>query len=285
MTKESESNFQNYFTKYAEEWSSSAHDGTYGYYPLGKIRLDKALSLISDNCLNGSEAIDFGSGPGLFARSLADIGFRVTGVDFSESMVERAKQNSGINTNVTFVHSEWETFSKGVTSESHDLVTALGFIYYLKDIESFASEVSRVLRPGGHFVVSFRNAEFSRAANLFEAQLKHYSLDNENLRRHFMESLIFGLQEGIQKIDTLDNMPQLTLPRHTEPEVTQNFAKLGLKKIETVGLHPHLLHPSLDNDQMIKLGDILSLPLDLVDGAPLNWFSHFITIFQKSPNS
>jgi ubiquinone/menaquinone biosynthesis C-methylase UbiE len=285
MKRDQKMNFLNYFTEYAEEWTSSAHDGTYGYYPLAKRRLEKAISLIRLNCLDKGNAIDFGSGPGIFAKSLAEIGFNVTGVDFSSSMVEQAREKYGATPNLEFLHTDWNSFSTSCEANSQDLVTALGFIYYLDEIDSFISEVFRVLRPGGHLVVSFRNADFSRAANLFEEQLSTYSLSDENIRRHFLESLIYGLQEGIQNIDQLNNIPQLTLPRHLESEVIKHFAAMGLTKVETVGLHPHLLHPALDKDQMTGLGDVLSLPLDLISDAPLNWFSHFITIFQKLPSS
>jgi SAM-dependent methyltransferase len=285
MKKNEDSNFQEYFTQYATEWTTSAHDGTYGYYPLANKRKEKAIALIEEFSDNRGNAVDFGSGPGLFAQSLSEIGFNVTGIDFSTAMVEHAIQNSTTNPKVSFIHSDWMSFSKNVDSNSLDLVSALGFIYYLEDISVFASEMFRVLRPGCHFVVSFRNAGFSRSLDLFEEQLAHYSLQEEISRRFFLESLILGMSNGIPRIDGLKNMPQLTLPRHLETDVTDLFATVGLKKIKSVGLHPHLLHPGLNNDEMVGLGDILSLPLDAVPDAPLNWFSHFVTIFEKSPNS
>ena len=68
--------------------------------------------------------------------------------------------------------------------------------------------------------------------------------------------------------------------QYVEPDVMDLFVTVGLKKVKSVGLYP-----GLNNDEMVGLGDILSLPLDVVPDAPLQWFSHFITIFEKSPNS
>jgi 2-polyprenyl-3-methyl-5-hydroxy-6-metoxy-1,4-benzoquinol methylase len=184
-------NYEEYFTKYSTIWTEASHNGASGYYPLANKRSEKALTLIREFGTLSGTAIDFGSGPGIFANELANHGYTVTGVDFSESMIElAASYTASENNEIDFVHSNWAEYSKGIKSRSIDLITALGFIYYLDDYLKFAEEVSRMLKPGGIFVVSFRNSEFNRSEDRF-AEQKQYLQQMDPMRiPEFIEFLI-----------------------------------------------------------------------------------------------
>ena len=275
-------NYEEYFTKYSTIWTEASHNGASGYYPLANKRSEKALTLIREFGTLSGTAIDFGSGPGIFANELANHGYTVTGVDFSESMIElAASYTASENNEIDFVHSNWAEYSKGIKSRSIDLITALGFIYYLDDYLKFAREVSRMLKPGGLFVVSFRNSEFDRSEDRFAEQKQYFQQIDSIQIPGFIEFLINALT--IKPLVTNDSLvPQIVLPRHSEESITADFMAVGLSKVKSVGIHPRTLHPNLDDDQFANLGDSLAVFLDEIDGAPLNWFSHFLVVFKKS---
>ena len=81
------------------------------------------------------------------------MGAKVTGVDFSEKAIERARELAKLtNVDTQFILSDVYSL-KDVLKESFDIVfTSYGTIGWLPDINRWASIVSYFLRPGGHFV-------------------------------------------------------------------------------------------------------------------------------------
>jgi len=105
----------------------------------------------------GDTVLDLGSGAGLDAflasREVGDTG-RVIGVDMTEDMVQRARDNAiehGFS-NVEFRLGDIEALP--VDDGSVDLVISNCVINLAPDKERVFSEVFRVLRPGGRMVVS-----------------------------------------------------------------------------------------------------------------------------------
>jgi SAM-dependent methyltransferase len=91
---------------------------------------------------------------GLDTLSLARMGARVTGVDFSEPAVALARKlaaEAGIE--ARFVQSNVYRLTR-VLHEQFDVVfTSHGVLTWLPDIPEWARVVSRFLRPGGTFVI------------------------------------------------------------------------------------------------------------------------------------
>lgn len=86
--------------------------------------------------------------------SLARLGARVTGVDFSERAVALARELAGeLGIEARFVQSDVYELTR-VLHEQFDLVfTSHGALCWLPDISGWARVVARFLRPGGTFVV------------------------------------------------------------------------------------------------------------------------------------
>lgn len=101
--------------------------------------------------VTGLRALDLGCGTGRHALWLASHGAKVTAVDFSEGMLNEARQKPGAET---------------ITFRAHDLHTPLPFgpefdlvvsglvLEHLRELDPFFVEVRRVLKPGGRAVVS-----------------------------------------------------------------------------------------------------------------------------------
>jgi ubiquinone/menaquinone biosynthesis C-methylase UbiE len=99
-----------------------------------------------------SDALDVGCGTGLSTRALRRIARRVVGVDISAEMLAQAPRLDGI----TYLVGAGEALP--VPDASFDLLTIASAFHWL-DRERFLSEVRRVLRPTGAFIVyveSFR---------------------------------------------------------------------------------------------------------------------------------
>lgn len=56
--------------------------------------IDKTINWIKENVPQGSSIIDLGCGPGLYAERLTKLGYKITGVDISESSIEYARKSA-----------------------------------------------------------------------------------------------------------------------------------------------------------------------------------------------
>lgn len=114
---------------------------------LEEPRLRRAVGAV-----RGLDVLDLGCGTGRHALWLARRGARVTGVDFSEGMLGRARRKRGA-AKVRFVVHDLHRrlpFPDG----AFDLLVSGLVLEHLGDLGRFFGEARRVLRPGGRAVVS-----------------------------------------------------------------------------------------------------------------------------------
>ena len=97
------------------------------------------------------EILDVGTGPGFFAINLALAGHSVTGVDVTEEMLCRARENAaayGAAPRFLCQSGDALPFADG----SFDLVISRNVLWNLERPEQALAEWCRVLRPGGRLV-------------------------------------------------------------------------------------------------------------------------------------
>jgi arsenite methyltransferase len=105
----------------------------------------------------GDTVIDLGSGAGndaFIARRIVGEKGKVIGIDFTETMIARARENAekvGFN-NVEFRFGDIE--SMPVTSNKADVIVSNCVLNLVPNKHKVFSEVYRVLKPGGHFSIS-----------------------------------------------------------------------------------------------------------------------------------
>lgn len=105
----------------------------------------------------GDVCVDLGSGRGTDVLRLAEqVGptGHAWGIDLTEAMLEKARKSAqklGV-TNATFLHSTLERLE--LPNESADWVFSNCVLNHAEDKLAVWQEISRVLKPGGHFVVS-----------------------------------------------------------------------------------------------------------------------------------
>ena len=105
----------------------------------------------------GDTVVDLGSGAGndcfVARQEIGETG-RVIGVDFSPSMVQKARENAvkvGF-ANVEFIHGDIENLP--LEDETADVVVSNCVLNLVPDKKKAFSETWRILKPGGHFSIS-----------------------------------------------------------------------------------------------------------------------------------
>lgn len=121
--------------------------------------------------------LDVGTGPGFFAIILAEMGYQVTAVDYTASMLEEAGRNAGAMAGkIDFRQMNAEELS--FEDHSFDVLVTRNVTWNLHDPEKAYSHWTRVLAPGG-LLLNF-DANWYRYLWDEEAKLGH-SRDRENL--------------------------------------------------------------------------------------------------------
>ncbi|TVQ05218.1 MAG: methyltransferase domain-containing protein [Balneolaceae bacterium] len=105
----------------------------------------------------GDTVVDLGSGAGndcFVARQITGESGRVIGVDFSPSMVQKARENAAKVgfTNVEFVQGDIEEMP--LEDEIADVVVSNCVLNLVPDKMKAFTETYRILKPGGHFSIS-----------------------------------------------------------------------------------------------------------------------------------
>ena len=97
---------------------------------------------------NSLRVLDVGTGPGFFAISLAERGHQVTAVDYTQAMLDRARENAGAQAdNIEFrrMDAHYLEFAE----ESFDLVISRNLTWTLQEPSKAYQSWHRVLAKGG----------------------------------------------------------------------------------------------------------------------------------------
>ncbi|HEY6063708.1 MAG TPA: arsenite methyltransferase, partial [Chitinophagaceae bacterium] len=128
-----------------------------GYNPDADLGLGCGLPTEFAKIKAGDTVIDLGSGAGndaFVARKLIGEKGRVIGIDFTEPMITRARENAdklGLN-NVEFRQGDIEDMP--VTANKADVIVSNCVLNLVPNKHKVFGEIYRVLKPGGHFSIS-----------------------------------------------------------------------------------------------------------------------------------
>jgi ubiquinone/menaquinone biosynthesis C-methylase UbiE len=109
----------------------------------------------------GERVLEIACGNGEFARRMSELGALVLAVDFSEGMLERARERGGeVEYRRVDATREDEVLALG-EALSFDVVVSNMAIMDMASIEPMVSGAARLLRPGGRFVFSTLHPAFN----------------------------------------------------------------------------------------------------------------------------
>jgi 2-polyprenyl-6-hydroxyphenyl methylase/3-demethylubiquinone-9 3-methyltransferase len=99
----------------------------------------------------GSAVLDAGCGNGWFAKTLADQGFEVCGIDLEETGIAHAERlDPRCRFALASVYDDYEPLFE----RQFDAVVSLEVIEHLYDPRAFVKRVFQALRPGGLFILT-----------------------------------------------------------------------------------------------------------------------------------
>ena len=136
---------------------SEDYAGLGGYDKEADLGLGCGIPTAYARLNKGDTVVDLGSGAGndcFVARAEVGPEGKVIGIDMSEDMIEKARQNAARLgfTNIEFRLGEIESLP--LDDESTDVVISNCVLNLVPDKRKTMQEIFRVVRPGGHFSVS-----------------------------------------------------------------------------------------------------------------------------------
>ena len=125
------------------DWYSAMKKNSYEF----KIQLPAILNLLDDLC--GKSLIDIGCGPGVYSVEFAKRGADVLGIDISQGMLDKARNNAE-TANVKLKLRKSDAHSLPFTDGLFDIAVLILMSLNTKIVE----EVARILKPNGLLLFS-----------------------------------------------------------------------------------------------------------------------------------
>lgn len=128
----------------------SAWAKTYDSMPNLLIEIEEPIVRSILKKFKPGNALDAACGTGRYSEYLNSIGYKVTGVDLSPDMLLQARKNC--NKEIVFLQGDLTKIP--MKDKSVDLAVCALALTHLPNIDKSISELSRVVRPKGHIVIS-----------------------------------------------------------------------------------------------------------------------------------
>ena len=127
--------------------------------------------------------LDIGTGPGFFPVILAEAGYHVDAVDYTEGMLEKAKENAGeLCRNIHFQRMDAQKLE--FEDNTFDVVISRNLTWNLEHPDVAYREWVRVLKVGGKLL----NFDANWYNYLYDADLKQqYEQDRRNVQQNDLE--------------------------------------------------------------------------------------------------
>ena len=199
------------------------------------------------------KVLDIGTGPGFFAIIMASCGYDVTAVDYTEAMLQEAKNNAGIYiNNIDFKRMDAQKLD--FEDNTFDLIVTRNLTWNLEKPEEAYKDWYRVLAKGGRLL----NFDANWYLHVFDEQKrKEYEQDRINSKEG-------GFVDHYTSTDTKameDIARKLPLSKEHRPEWdTKELLKVGFKKIM---IETGIGHKVWDREEQVNYG---STPMFMVGG-------------------
>lgn len=310
MKEENKTESIAFWNRHAKNWEYRAYNKNKDYlnFPVSQQRQDITISEIQKIYPNKNISIvDFGCADGELVCGLIKNGyFNVKGIDNSEKMIKIAKNklrqdNLKIDIDNIFSNNDVDTYDE---NNKADVVTAMGLIEYLLDINGFFAKLKNILNDGGYAFLESRNKlfnlfsanEFTAKSNISELveELKDINrfspINDENKINEIIRNIILNYGADLEHIksnekssqnETFEKYP-FNLPQYTPKDIEKFCEKNNLKLKYVIYYHPHPFRPSFEHS-IPQLFNSLALYMEPLGYTPIGSTicSSFIAVIHK----
>ena len=182
----------------------------------------------------GRSAIDMGTGTGQFAIYLGRLGFRVIGIDISEKMIRKARENAqeyGLRIDFQTQDAEDLLFK----DDTFDVIVSRNLLWTLPDPGKALKEWRRVLKPTGTLIVSdgmWMNPTWKRAHDVAIRTLRGIFRNGSMVSLRFFCAYM-GLQKALPLYEGVRLADAETLFQ------TAGFREITFHDISRFDTHPY----------------------------------------------
>ncbi len=119
----------------------------------------------------GSFMLDVACGKGRHSKTLASLGYFVTGIDISEDSIQSAKAFETENLEF-FVHDMRLPFRGNYYHYAFNFFTSFGYFRTRREHDDAIRTIAKSLKPGGIFLIDYLNVHFNEEHLSFAEQKK-----------------------------------------------------------------------------------------------------------------
>ena len=179
------SEIESYWTTRAEGYSEVNHKELNGMQKGAWLEVLKGQ--FPEKAKDEIKILDIGTGPGFFPVILAEAGYKVTAVDYTQEMLDTAKRNAGnLCERISFYKMDAQNLE--FEDDVFDIVISRNLTWNLKDPKRAYEEWCRVLKPGGkllNFDANWYGYLYDEEKRLsYEEDRK--SVESEHLDDHYL---------------------------------------------------------------------------------------------------
>ncbi|MBX3045128.1 MAG: methyltransferase domain-containing protein [Candidatus Kapabacteria bacterium] len=152
------------------------YDSMY-YYPVHKLEDEYIKEMILTHSINLGKTLDLGCGT---AKILEKICFDdYTGIDISENMITKSKNNSS---NSKFLKQDMADLFSFEENQFDNVISLFGSFSYTNEVENTIKGIKHVLKPGGKFLIMAYGKNYPKRKTYILNKL------NMNTDAHFYSS-------------------------------------------------------------------------------------------------
>ena len=161
------------------------------------IRYDRILKRLPSRSTLGEMVADLGCGDGYLTHLIEQRGFKIVSVDISESRLEKLRKKLD-NRRVSLLLADLS--NTALSSNQFDYVVMSEVLEHIVQFEAVISEVYRILKPGGFFILTvpynekIRNVTCPHCFHAFNPDGHVNSFNRENLA-HALDQRGFQVHE------------------------------------------------------------------------------------------
>lgn len=167
----------------------------------------------------GSRMLDVACGKGRHSKTLASLGFHVSGIDISEDSIAYAKQFEKDNLEF-FVHDMRRPFWGNYFDYAFNFFTSFGYFKTRREHDAAVRTIAKSIKPGGLFVIDYLNVHYSEN-NMVHNETKEVNGTTYRLLRwhddeHFFKKIVVDDATLPQSLVYTEKVAKFTLGDFTD---------------------------------------------------------------------